>query len=59
MYDALDELRRFRHVFRHAYAISLDADRLQLVIRKAERLRKLYRPQLEAFDAFLQTLIGS
>lgn len=23
-YDALDELRRFRHIFRHAYALELD-----------------------------------
>lgn len=57
-FDALDELRRFRHVFRHAYAITLDADRLRLVLRKADRLSKLYPPLLDAFDAFLQTLIG-
>ena len=55
-YDALDELRRFRHVFRHAYSITLDADRLALVLRKAERLRTLYPAQIDAFDQFLQNL---
>ena len=58
-YDALDELRRFRHVFRHAYSITLDADRLDLVLRKAAKLRNLYRRQMDAFDHFLQDLSDS
>ncbi len=39
--DCLDELRRFRHVFRSACAAGLDPQRLQLVWNKARRLRSL------------------
>jgi len=55
-YDALDELRRFRHVFRHAYSVKLDPARLQLVMSKALTLKTLYAPQLERFIEFLQSL---
>jgi uncharacterized protein YutE (UPF0331/DUF86 family) len=58
-YKALDELRRFRHLFRHAYAIDLDPQRLALVLRKALELKTVYRDQLEAFVAFLQALSES
>jgi len=55
-YDALNELRRFRHVFRHAYSIQLDPERLALVLRKALILKQVYRQQLEKFMAFLQVI---
>jgi hypothetical protein len=55
-YDALDELRRFRHLFRHAYQMKLDPLRLQLVMRKALVLRVMYTAQLERFVDFLQSL---
>jgi hypothetical protein len=55
-FDALDELRRFRHLFRHAYSKRLHADRLNLVLQRAFVLKKLYKPQLETFLQFLQTL---
>jgi uncharacterized protein YutE (UPF0331/DUF86 family) len=32
---ALDELRGFRHVFRHAYAIEIDPEKLGIVLRRA------------------------
>ncbi len=53
-FEALDELRRFRHLFRHAYGVRLDPLRLQLVLQKALRLRTLYPSQLEAFIAFVE-----
>lgn len=56
-YDALDELRRFRHLFRHAYSINLDPMRLQLVLHKAQALREAYPEQMERFLGFLQRLI--
>lgn len=37
-YDALDELRRFRHVFRYAYGVDLDPLRLRLVLKPMYRL---------------------
>ncbi|MFN8487641.1 MAG: hypothetical protein U0350_08630 [Caldilineaceae bacterium] len=52
-YSALNELRRFRHVFRHAYSVELDPDRLALVLRKAWILKPVYRQQLEKFQEFL------
>jgi hypothetical protein len=55
-YDALDELRRFRHLFRYGYNVSLDAGRLQLVWTRAMQLRATYRPQIDRFMAFLTTL---
>ena len=57
-YDALDELRRFRHLFRHAYGIRLDRARLGLVLDKALVLQKVYPALLERFIAFLRTLAG-
>jgi hypothetical protein len=55
-YDALDELRRFRHLFRHAYRIKLDPLRLQLVRHKALSLKATYPAQLQQFIDFLQGL---
>ncbi len=55
-YDALDELRRFRHLFRHAYGIELDPLRLQLVMTKATVLRTVYGEQVDAFVGFLRRL---
>ena len=39
-YQALDELRRFRHVFRNAYTIELDPQRMEIVITQAQRLQQ-------------------
>ncbi|MFQ5859919.1 MAG: hypothetical protein ACE5LU_30350 [Anaerolineae bacterium] len=55
-YDALDELRRFRHVFRSAYRARLDAERLDLVRREAQALEQAYRDEIEGFLAFLDSL---
>ncbi len=55
-YDALSELRRFRHVFRHAYNVDLDPDRLSLVLRKALVLKGIYHQQLAQFIEFLQAI---
>lgn len=55
-YEKLDELRRFRHVFRTGYGLKLDALRLQLVVRKALQLKTIYRGQIERFLEFLRTL---
>jgi len=55
-FDALDELRRFRHLFRYDYDVELDPRRLRLVLLKARYLQGVYRPQMERFLAFLRTL---
>jgi hypothetical protein len=55
-YEALDELRRFRHLFRSAYGIELDGERLALVHRKAVKLREVFPPQVETFLEFVRGL---
>ncbi|WP_448563130.1 ribonuclease toxin HepT-like protein [Trichothermofontia sp.] len=55
-YQELDELRRFRHVFRNAYTIELDPQRVAIVITQAQCLQSLYQADLEQFKAFLDTL---
>ena len=56
-YDSLDELRRFRHLFRSAYRLHLDADRLALVYRKARLLEQVYQADVERFITFLDGLL--
>ena len=55
-YQCLDELRRFRHLFRSMYASSLDVERLKLVLNKARRLETLYRTDIDRFLNYLDQL---
>lgn len=55
-YEKLDELRRFRHLFRSPYGVQLDAERLRLVLRKAVQLRRIYLPQMERFLEFVRAV---
>jgi len=48
-YVALDELRGFRHIFRHAYGVVLDPKRFQFVLRKALALKKIYKKDVANF----------
>lgn len=48
-YKVLDELRGFRHVFRHAYSYELDAER---VIRLSEKIAQLKETFKEDFNEF-------
>lgn len=45
----LDELRRFRHLFRHAYTADLNPDNLVDLLSKAERLRPVHRRDVAEF----------
>ena len=53
----LDEMRRFRHLFRNAYLLRFDPERLALVLRDARRLQACYGDELNAFLIFLDSLI--
>ncbi len=55
-HECLDELRRFRHVFRSAYTISLDKERLNLVVQRAKKLKALYATEFAEFNKFLEQL---
>lgn len=48
-FEKLDELRRFRHLFRSAYGVVLDPRRLALVVDKAMELEPLFRVHVERF----------
>ena len=55
-YRDLNELRGFRHVFRHAYAYGLDDDRVSVLLRKTVRNKdailndiKVFRSKIEQF----------
>lgn len=55
-FEKLDELLRFRHLFRTGYGLRLDGLRLQLVVRKALELKTLYQGQIERFLEFMRRL---
>ncbi len=57
--DSRDDLRRllsFRHFFRHAYSVRLDADRLTELRAVAVRLRPALRTDFERLDGVLRDL---
>ena len=45
----LDELRRFRHFFRHAYTAGLNPENLADLLSKTERLRPVHRRDVAEF----------
>jgi len=48
-YELLNELRSFRHLFRHAYGIELEPARIKIVLRKALALQKIYKSDISGF----------
>lgn len=52
----LDELRRFRHIFRHSYDYEIDWERLKIVLKKAEKLQRIYQKEIRNFIGFLDKL---
>ncbi|MBE2220807.1 MAG: hypothetical protein IAF02_04670 [Anaerolineae bacterium] len=55
-YLVLDELRRFRHLFRNAYVLKFDPDRIRLIVRDAFRLETLYPDDVALFQRFLDLI---
>jgi len=53
-YTLLDNLRSFRHLFRHAYAYELDPRKVQIVLEDSAKLKEIYRNEI---DTFLNSLI--
>ncbi len=53
-YEFLNELRGFRHVFRHAYGIKLEPAKIKIVLKKTLALKKIYKKDLAAFLAQLK-----
>lgn len=50
----LDELRGFRHVFRHAYMYGLDDERVSVLVRRALQERAGVRVELQRFRGEIQ-----
>ncbi|MDA8053610.1 MAG: hypothetical protein M0012_05575 [Deltaproteobacteria bacterium] len=48
-YLLLDNLRSFRHFFRHAYAYELDRRKVKLVTEDAMRIKPLFAKDIEKF----------
>ncbi len=55
-FEKLDEMLRFRRLFRTGYGVKLDPLRLQIVLAKVLQLRALYRPQIERFLEYVSSL---
>lgn len=51
----LDELRRFRHLFRSLYTADLDPVRIGVALEKARELRAIWPAQV---DGFLESITG-
>ncbi len=56
---AIDELRAFRHVFRHVYQGQLDIEKLALVDRRAPGALAAFRDVHRRFLAALEAMIGA
>jgi hypothetical protein len=55
----LRALLAFRHFFRHAYAVELDAKQLDMVRSHARRVRVALDGDLDALDAFLARMAAA
>ncbi len=53
---SLDELRRFRHLFRHLYRYDLEAEGVERALKQANRLKCVYLEDLNQFIDFLDHL---
>lgn len=56
-YKRLDELRAFRHFFRHTYDFDLEAEKFSIVASKALELRKDYQKDIENIVLFIDNLL--
>jgi uncharacterized protein YutE (UPF0331/DUF86 family) len=50
----LDELRAFRHVFRHAYGYELEKEKVEHLVKKLKEGIDSVRKDVDAFRAFLE-----
>jgi len=48
-YILLDNLRSFRHFFRHAYSYEIDVRKVRIVLEDADKLREIFKKDVEIF----------
>ncbi len=53
-YKMLNEMRGFRHFFRYAYDVELDADRIDRIVQIAIQLREPFKQDVQRFLAQLK-----
>ncbi len=53
----LDELRRFRHLFRHAYGAELDRERVNDLVNQTMGMRPTLDEELHRLEAFVEALV--
>jgi hypothetical protein len=56
-FRCLDELRAFRHFFRHAYDFDLEENKFSIVASKVHELKKTYQEDLGKFVRFIDELL--
>ncbi len=57
--EALDELRSFRHMFRHSYMYKLDAERVKALKEKLLRSIVIVKSDIDRFTQFLRGKIDT
>ena len=57
--EELDELLRFRHLFRNLYILNLEPERVATVADRVAKVHTAIRSNLETFGDFLRVLAGS
>ena len=48
-YILLDNLRSFRHFFRHVYSYEIDVRKVRIVLDDADKLREMFKKNVEIF----------
>ena len=56
-FKALDELRAFRHVFRHAYSYGLDDERVIFLLRRVLKQKSVVLHDMEQFKVQIASLV--
>jgi hypothetical protein len=54
-YGLLDNLRAFRHFFRHAYSYELDERKVRIVLDDAYATREIYRDEINSFLELIES----
>jgi hypothetical protein len=58
-YPYLNELRSFRHLFRNAYLLEFDPDRLTIILQHAGQLEQRYKKDMDNFLQYLDQIAQS
>lgn len=56
IYDELNELLRFRHVFRYSYGFELQWNRLEPLVERADELHRQFEQEIQEFQTFLKEI---